>query len=155
MNNEITIREAKLIDLPVLLAYEQEVVEAERPFDPTIKSEKVTYYDLNGLLMNPKAIVLVACDGDTIVGTGYALEKVARHYLDHKAYAYLGFMYTTPAYRGKGINAKIITGLKEWANDHGLTELRLTVYSNNEPALRAYEKVGFKNHMVEMRMRTK
>jgi len=155
MNQEISIREAVKEDLPILLKYEQEVVKAERPLDPTIKNSKVTYYDLEALISNPRALVLVACDGDRIVGTGYALEKPARHYLDHEAYAYLGFMYTDPAYRGRGINGDIINGLKKWANEHGLIEFRLTVYSENEPALRAYEKVGFKKHMVEMRLRTK
>ncbi|TLP80983.1 GNAT family N-acetyltransferase [Maribacter sp. ACAM166] len=155
MNTKIILREAIQDDLPVLLQHEQEVIKAERPLDPTIKNEKVTYYDLQGLMSNSKAMVLVACDGDKIVATGYALEKAARHYLDHDAYAYLGFMYTDPAYRGRGINGDIIGSLKKWANALGLVELRLTVYSENEPALRAYKKVGFKNHMVEMRLRTK
>lgn len=155
MNNEIRIREAVQEDLPVLLQYEQEVVKAERPFDPTIRNSDVTYYDLEALMSNPQAIVLVACEGAKIVATGYALEKPARPYLDHETFAYLGFMYTNPDYRGRGINGKIVSGLREWASSVGLTEIRLHVYSENEPAIRAYEKVGFKNHMVEMRLRTK
>lgn len=153
MKSEINIREAVNEDLSTLLLCEQEVIKAERPFDPTIKKEEVTYYDLEALLSNPRAIVLVACDGDKIVATGYGLEKTARHYLDHETYAYLGFMYTDPAYRGKGINADIVSGLKKWAKMLGLNELRLTVYNENEPALRAYEKVGFQKHIVEMRLR--
>lgn len=154
MNTEITIREAVENDLPVLLQYEQGVVKAERPFDPTIKEADVTYYDLDALMANPRAIVLVACDGDKIVATGYALEKPARHYLDHDTFAYLGFMYTDPEYRGKGINGKIISGLQDWCTKAGLTEIRLHVYCENEPAIKAYEKVGFKRHMIEMRLRT-
>tara|TARA_R110000765_G_scaffold72952_1_gene142556 strand:- start:734 stop:1204 length:471 start_codon:yes stop_codon:yes gene_type:complete len=153
MKTEITIREAVDSDLPVLLKYEQGVVKAERPFDPTIKDADVTYYDLGALMENPRAILLVACDGDKIVATGYALEKPARHYLDHETFAYLGFMYTDPDYRGMGINGKIVSGLKDWCTASGLTEIRLHAYSENEPAIRAYEKVGFKRHMIEMRLR--
>jgi ribosomal protein S18 acetylase RimI-like enzyme len=152
-NQEIKIREAGLEDLPVLLLHEQEVVKAERPLDPTIRNSDVIYYDLESLMANPRAIVLVACVGKKIIATGYALEKPARHYLDHETYAYLGFMYTDPAYRGRGINGKVISSLQKWANDAGLVEMRLHVYSENEPAIRAYEKVGFKPHMVEMRVR--
>lgn len=155
MIQKISIREAIQNDLPVLLQYEQEVVKAERPFDPTIRNSDVTYYDIDALMSNPRAIVLVACDGEKIVATGYALEKPARLYLDHETFAYLGFMYTNPDYRGKGINGKIVSRLKEWASSVGLIEIRLHVYSENEPAIRAYEKVGFKNHMVEMRLHTK
>lgn len=154
MKERIVIRPAIDADLPVLLQCEQEVIRAERPFDSTIKKGTVTYYDLEDLLNNPKAKVLVACAGETIVATGYALEKPARHYLDHETYAYLGFMYTNPDYRGRGINGRIIDELQQWAKEQGLMELRLTVYNENEPALRAYEKVGFKRHIVEMRMRT-
>jgi len=106
-------------------------------------------------MSNSRAKVLVACDGEKIVASGYALEKPARPYLDHMTFAYLGFMYTDPAYRGHGVNGKIISGLQKWASSVGLTEIRLHVYSENEPAIRAYEKVGFKKHMIEMRLRTK
>jgi GNAT superfamily N-acetyltransferase len=154
MNYQITIREAVKSDLPVLLKFEQEVVKAERPFDPTIRESDVNYYDLNALMNNPRATVLVACDGDKIVSSGYGLEKPARPYLDHETFAYLGFMFTDHAYRGKGINGLIISGLKDWASKMGLIEIRLHVYTENEPAIKAYEKVGFKKHMIEMRLRT-
>lgn len=153
MYQDIHIRQATEADLPVLLNCEQEVISAERPFDPTIKEGKTSYYDLLELMGNTNALVLVACDEDAIVATGYALEKAARHYLDHETYAYLGFMYTQPRYRGRGINGQLIQKLQEWAIAQGLAEVRLTVYDENEAALRAYEKVGFKKHMVEMRLR--
>lgn len=153
MDKDIQIRQATKEDLPELLNCEQEVITAERPFDPTIKQGKTSYYDLVELMENFNALVLVASIQDTIVATGYALEKPARHYLDHDTYAYLGFMYTQPEYRGQGINGQIIKKLKEWAISKGLMEVRLTVYDQNEPAIRAYEKVGFKKHIVEMRLR--
>jgi ribosomal protein S18 acetylase RimI-like enzyme len=65
---------------------------------------------------------------------------------------YLGFMYTLPAYRGKGINKMIIDTLKSWSAARGITELRLEVYHHNQPAIKAYEKTGFALHKTEMRM---
>ena len=152
MNNEITIREALKNDVPVLLQYEQEVVKAERPMDPTIRNNDVQYYDLDALIENPRATLMVACDGDKIVATGYALEKQARPYLDHETYAYLGFMYTHPDFRGKGVNGMVVESLREWSLSKGLTEIRLTVYDENMPAIKAYEKMGFKKHIIEMRI---
>ncbi len=152
MTDEIKIRQATEKDLSILSLMEQGVITAERAYDPTIKKDPVTYYDLKALLQNDKALVVVAEYKNSIIGSGYALEKMARPYLNHKTYAYLGFMYTVPEFRGKGVNALIINELKEWSYKMGYDEIRLTVYNKNESALRAYEKVGFKKHIVEMRL---
>jgi GNAT superfamily N-acetyltransferase len=151
--NNLLIREAVLDDLEQLLVYEQALIIAERPFDPTIRKPPVTYYDLKELIVSKEARVVLAEVDGRIVSTGYGIAKRGRHYLDHDWYAYLGFMFTEPAYRGIGINGKIITELKEWARSKGLYEVRLTVYEDNAPAITAYEKVGFKKHIVEMRLR--
>ena len=152
MSKEIVIRKAVIGDLEVLLTMEQGVISAERPFDPTIKDNPVQYYNIKDLITNPKAIVLVALHNKNVVSCGYGLEKEARPYLSHDTYAYLGFMFTLPNYRGRGINKLVIDRLKEWAYSQELYEIRLTVYSDNAAAIRAYVKAGFKSHMITMRI---
>jgi|SRR5690606_37960357 len=152
MSKTIEIRQATLEDLPLLLDFEQEIIKAERPFDVTIREDPVSYYDLRQMVQDPESQVVVAEANGKLVASGYAIPKKARHYLDHEWYAYLGFMYTDPEYRGLGINAKIVDELKQWAIQNGFKEIRLTVYSDNLPAIRAYEKVGFKKHIIEMRL---
>ena len=149
---QIQIRIATLDDLEDLLAMEQGVIEAERPFDPTIRQPPVVYYDLKGMLVDDSYYVLVAEADGQIVSSGYATTKPARPYLDHSHFAYFGFMYTLPEYRGRGINGRIIDELRNWARQQGLKEVRLTVYPENEPAIRAYEKKGFVSHLIEMRI---
>ena len=61
-------------------------------------------------------------------------------------------MYTDEDFRGMGINALIVEELKNWSNTNGFKEIRLTVYNENLPAIKAYEKVGFKKHIIEMRL---
>ena len=139
-------------DLPLLLDFEQEIIKAERPFDVTIREDPVSYYDLRQMVQDPESQVVVAEANGKLVASGYAIPKKARHYLDHEWYAYLGFMYTDPEYRGLGINAKIVDELKQWAIQNGFKEIRLTVYNDNLPAIKAYEKVGFKKHIIEMRL---
>lgn len=149
---KVNIRTATLDDLPVLLNFEQEIITAERPFDVTIKEGPVSYYDIGGMIQDSKAHVVVAESEDKVVASGYAIPKRARHYLDHEFYAYLGFMYTDEDFRGMGINALIVEELKNWSNTNGFKEIRLTVYNENLPAIKAYEKVGFKKHIIEMRL---
>lgn len=150
---ELRLREARETDLPALLAMEQALVREERPYDPTIRPDPVHYHDLPALLADPDSRVVVAEADGTVVACGFVTRRIPRHYLDHDAYAYLGLMYTYPDYRGRGVNGQILTDLKAWATGRGLFEMRLTVYYDNEPALRAYEKAGFKRHLVEMRLR--
>lgn len=148
----IRIRRAVKKDLEQLLGFEQELISAERPMDPTIREDPVCYYDLRTIISDPDyALVVGEMDGK-LIASGYATVKRARSYLNHGFYAYLGFMYTVPQYRGQGINRKIIKELHAWARQKGLKELRLTVYDQNAPAIRAYEKAGFGKHIVEMRL---
>ena len=102
----VHIRDARSTDVPKLLSFEQALIKAERPFDPTIANDPISYYDIASYVSNAAIKVLVAEVDGNVVGSGYALKKEARHYLDHKWYGYLGFMYTEPEFRGLGINQK-------------------------------------------------
>jgi GNAT superfamily N-acetyltransferase len=148
---QITIRTATIDDLDTLLQFEQGVIKAERPFDATIKDGHVNYYDIVHLIDAPHIEIVVAESGSEIIGCGYARIEDGRIYLKHKQHAYLGFMYVDPAHRGKGVNKLVIEALTKWAISQNMTELRLDVYDENSPAIRAYEKVGFSKHLVQMR----
>jgi len=149
--DNITIRKAVSDDLDQLLIFEQNMIKTERPFDPTIKPDPVNYYDLNAMLIAADICLVVAELDNKVIASGYARIDKARHFLNYAHHAYLGFMYVLPEYRGKGINKLIIDTLKDWATSRGLSELRLEVYYENISAIKAYEKFGFKNLMVEMR----
>ncbi|HEV3411501.1 MAG TPA: GNAT family N-acetyltransferase [Puia sp.] len=149
----ITVRQATSADLPTLLRFEQGVISAERPMDPTIQDGPIHYYDLNAMLTSPDIHLVVAQTEDgTLIGSGYARINPSRLYLKHSHHAYLGFMYVDPAYRGHGVNQLIIDALKDWSKSRHLTELRLDVYTTNDNAIRAYEKAGFTPYLINMRM---
>lgn len=149
---QFAVRIATLADLKTLLSFEQEIIRAERPFDETLDKDPISYYDLGQLVLSDEAEVMVAEVDQKIIGSGYALIRDAKPYLDHKKYTYLGFMYTHADQRGKGVNKAIVDALIEWSKSKGIHEIRLTVYNDNLPAIRAYEKVGFKKHILEMRV---
>tara|TARA_R110002033_G_scaffold61975_1_gene112707 strand:- start:2200 stop:2670 length:471 start_codon:yes stop_codon:yes gene_type:complete len=150
---QFTVRMATLEDLNILQSFEQEIIRAERPFDETLDKDPISYYDLRQLILSEEAAVMVAELNSKIVGSGYGLIRDAKPYLNHKKYTYLGFMYTDSAQRGKGVNKSIVDALMHWSKSKGIHEVRLTVYNDNAPAIRAYEKVGFKRHILEMRVK--
>ena len=152
MIDNIIIRGGTRSDHPTLLKFEQGIIAAERPFDETLVSEEFHYYDLAARLEDPEAAVVVAEVNGNLVGSGSAIIKTGNTYNTFSRYAFLGFMYVDPAYRGKGINSLIIQALVDWSHKKGLQEIRLHVYSENVPAIKAYEKVGFKKILTEMRL---
>lgn len=149
-----TIRKATLNDLPTLLQFEQGVIEAERPYDVTLKDEKIYYYDIEELITASHIELLVAELEGRLIGCGYArMQQVTASKYKHQRYAYLGFMYVLPEFRGRGVNGMILAELKKWCKAQNLTELQLEVYHENPNAIRAYEKAGFSKLMVLMRMK--
>ena len=153
MVSDIIIREATLDDLPVLLGFEQGIITAERPFDPTLKKEEINYYSIRDMILASDVQVVVAEVENKLVASGYARIEKAKPYLDHENYAYLGFMYVDPAFRSQGINNMIIDALKKWSLGKNITELRLQVYDENISAIKAYTKAGFSRYMLIMRIR--
>jgi GNAT superfamily N-acetyltransferase len=148
----VEIRKATADDLDTLLAFEQGIIEFEKPFDPTLKEEHFNYYDLAAIIKNEASEVFVAKFDNKLVASGHVRIKNGEEFNAFEKYAFLGFMYVDPAYRGKGINQKITNALIEWAKERGLDEIRLKVYSENKSALKAYEKSGFKPFLTEMRI---
>ena len=147
----LSIRPATRADLPTLLEFEQGIIAFERPFNPTLKPDPISYYDIGVLIDSAIAAVAVVVDGEQIVASGYAKEMTAAEYVTPAQYVHLGFMYVRPEYRGRGINKMVMDYLIDWGRNRGLTEVRLQVYSENAGAIRAYEKVGFEGLLLEMR----
>ena len=152
MAEDILIRSATREDLPVLLTFEQGIIRAERPFDHMLRPDPISYYDVGALIQNPDAEVAVAQAGDRLVGSGYARRKASRHYLTPEEHAFIGFLYVDPDYRGRGVNQLVLNHLFAWARANNLPEVHLTVYPDNAPAVRAYEKAGFSAYLTEMRL---
>ena len=146
------IRKATKEDLPILDTFMDALVDAERPMDSTIKSGKVIYYDLENFIINENAVLYVVELNNELVASGYAKIKSNKSYLKHDKNAYLGFMFVPENHRGNGYNKLIVNALLAWSKTKNVSEIRLEVYNSNPSAIRAYEKVGFKKHMIEMRL---
>jgi len=149
----INLRQATKEDLEILLQFEQKVLEAERPFNASIKPVDASYYDLKGMTDDENTLLLVAYIDSQIIGSGYAQIRPSKiSSLNHSVHSYLGFMYVEPEYRGLGINKMIIDELIIWTKSQGILDVYLDVYEDNKAAVRAYEKVGFSKSLVEMKL---
>jgi RimJ/RimL family protein N-acetyltransferase len=149
------VRKAILEDLPTLLQFEQGLIAAERPMDSTIKDGKISYYDISLFIKNDHSDVFVVELNSEIVASGYAKIMDDRPYLKHDKQGYLGFMFVPEEHRGNGYNKLIMDALVNWCKEREIYELRLDVYDQNPSAIRAYEKAGFKSHLINMRFNLK
>jgi GNAT superfamily N-acetyltransferase len=109
----ILVRKATPADLETLLRFEQGVVQAERPFDPTLKEGVIHYYDIARMLTSDEVEFVVAISGSTPVGCGFARVEPAKPFLKHARHAYVGLMYVEPEFRGAGVNGRILDTLKQ------------------------------------------
>ena len=150
--NSLNIRAATLTDVPILKAFEQGVISAERPFDNTLNKNPIHYYDLEKQIQDDQTHLVVAELKSEIVACGYARIEQAKPYVNYPFYSYLGFMFVANEHRGQGINQKVIDALILWSKEQGITMLHLDVFADNLPAIRAYKKAGFKANLVEMRL---
>ena len=148
----MNFREATTDDLPQLLEIEQRVIEAERSFSASIKEGKTSYYDIEYLITSNNSELIVAEDRGGIIGTGYAQIRNSKASLEHDIHSYMGFMYVSPDYRGKGVNRDILNLLIIWSKRKGAPNIYLEVYTQNIPAIKAYEKVGFEPCLTEMKL---
>lgn len=150
---EFIIRSATHEDLSTLFQFEQGVITTERQFDPTIKSGHINYYNLKEMIQAANVEVAVAETDNKLIACGYArIEENSKLFFNYEKYAYLGFMYVVPEHRGKGVINKIIDYLKTWVSMQNINEMRLEVYAGNEAAIKAYERIGFSQLIIEMRM---
>lgn len=149
---QISVRKASLDDLSILYLFEAALIKAERLLDDTMVSENFHYYDLSQMITDEDAEVFVAEADGKLVGSGSVTIRKGLPHNRFKTYAFLGFMFTDSDYRRNGVNQKIMAEAIKWAHKNGVEEIRLQVYTKNLPAIRGYEKLGFKSIMTDMRL---
>lgn len=150
--SDIKIRPAVKSELPILCEFEQGIIATERPFNECLKPEGIHYYDIGALIDSDKSIVMVAEDNGNIVASGYARIRESKAHLIHDLHVYLGFMYVVESHRGQGVNQLIMQALIKWGKSLGFEDFYLEAYADNSPALTAYEKMGFKPSLIEMKL---
>lgn len=150
--SKIIIRAAVNADLAILKEFEQGIIATERPFNACLRSEHICYYDIGALIEGENSTVVVAVDSGVIVGSGYARIKESKAHLNHDSHCYLGFMYVAPTHRGRGVNQLVIRQLINWGKLQGMQDFYLEAYAENSSALKAYEKLGFKASLIEMKL---
>lgn len=149
--DNIKIRKAKLSDIDVLSYFQDQLVDAERPFDDKIRKGKVEYYDLRKMIESEKVNFLLVESDNKIIGCGFGEIRKNDNWYTNEHIGYIGLVFVDKNHRNKGLSGMIIKTLLDWFKEKKIVDIRLKVYEKNIAALNAYKKYGFEGFMVEMK----
>jgi GNAT superfamily N-acetyltransferase len=104
------------------------------------------------LLADPRAVPLLARDGDRAVGhlVGRVLEPDTLR--PGTRVAVLESMRVVPDARGRGVGGRLVAEFLAWAKERGAVRAGVTAYAANEGAQRFYARHGFVPASVSLRV---
>jgi ribosomal protein S18 acetylase RimI-like enzyme len=95
---------------------------------------------------DPPGIHLVADLDDALVG--YVRLKPPTHLPENAHVTHVAGLAVHPAARRRGVAVALMTAAEPFARARGARKLSLRVLSTNQPAMRLYERLGFKREGV-------
>lgn len=141
----ITIRKARPDEVKQLQDLNDVAFEQNPQFDPDLildwaQSEKGKAY-FTTVLANPNDVLLVAEDGDKLVGYISASPKVVGH--RKSTYIEIDNLGVHKDYRRKGVASLLMEECLKWAKEQGYQKAYLLCYWKNIDAIAFYKQKGF------------
>jgi GNAT superfamily N-acetyltransferase len=138
MSEAITIRQASVDDVSLILAFVKELAEYEHLSHAVVATEDQIRSSLFG--PRPYAECVFACIEGQAVGFALFFHNYST-FLGQPG-LYLEDLYVKPNVRGKGVGRHLLVYLAQLAVERGCGRLEWAVLNWNEPAIRFYENIG-------------
>jgi GNAT superfamily N-acetyltransferase len=134
----ITIRQATIDDVPLILSFIRGLADYEKLLDAVKATEEMLRETLFGA--RPAAEVLIAEDGGTPVGFALFFENYST-FLAQRG-IYLEDLFVIPEARGRGVGRVLLQRLSALALERGCGRLEWAVLDWNAPAIGFYKRMG-------------
>ncbi len=150
----VKLRAATQGDALRIRLLEKELIGFERELVPAIQDgDDIWYYDIAGIIDDHENSLLLVIEADNeLVGCGIGQIRKNKHYYKLPYFGFIGMMCVKAAYRNNGYGGDIIKELLRWFKTKNIEEVRLTVFPNNPGAIKAYQKLGFEDFLLEMKL---
>jgi ribosomal protein S18 acetylase RimI-like enzyme len=148
---DVTIRPASRNDVDGLLELWKEFMKDPHSLDrpiPTHPENTRRWKEFINKLVDedPRQIQIADHNG---VLLGYLIcQKTVTTPLDMGyKWSYISDIYIRPTHRRRGLGKRLLQTTLEYLKSIGSEHIRLAVWHRNEPAIRLYEELGFREHM--------
>jgi ribosomal protein S18 acetylase RimI-like enzyme len=91
--------------------------------------------DFDLALANPTSAVLLACDGEALIGS------VMVGFDGHRGWVY--YLASDPARRGQGLGRRLMAAAEDWLRERGCPKIQLMVRNDNAAAQGFYAALGY------------
>lgn len=152
----IAVRPARESDLPSLGRLGASLIHTHFAFDPQrfmappSQPEEGYAWFLGTQLREPDVCVLVAEDGDEVVGYVYAALEPHSWKELRDAAGFIHDVAVAEGHRGRGIGSMLISGASEWLRARGAPRVLLWTAERNLAARQLFTRLGFRTTLVEM-----
>lgn len=157
MTGALTIRPATLADYAGLCALFAELDAYHRAHRPDMfraaEGPARSEARVAELIAGPGSTLLVACDGDLLVGLATVIERpLSSNPLHHpRRIVEIDNIVVREDRRGSGIGRQLIEAAMAWGRGRGAELVEIAVHAFNTPAIRAYEQAGFRMSLHRLR----
>lgn len=152
----IAVRPARESDLPSLGRLGASLIHTHFAFDPQrfmappSQPEEGYAWFLGTQLREPDVCILVAEDGDEVVGYVYAALEPHSWKELRDAAGFIHDVAVAEGHRGRGIGSLLISGASEWLRARGAPRVLLWTAERNLAARQLFTRLGFRTTLVEM-----
>ena len=137
-HGDVSVREATIADIPLILSFIRGLAEYERLPHEVVATEARLESSLFG--ERPDAEVLLAYHGETPAGFALFFHNYST-FLAQRG-IFLEDLFVIPEMRGRGIGRRLLTELARLAVERDCGRLEWSVLDWNEPAIRFYKSLG-------------
>ena len=146
------VRPAEPGDLPGLMELFGELERMQRdwrvfPLRPTFRQE--TEASFRSSLADPNAVLLIALDGERVVGGARGHVHKPSSFSDELAVE-LSSVVVCPSHRNRGIGRTLVGAVARFAAERGFRRVKLKTFAQNLHALEYWEGLGFRARIIQM-----
>jgi ribosomal protein S18 acetylase RimI-like enzyme len=143
----ITIRTATKDDLPAIKELWKEFMDFHKERDPFFSRVDDAHEDfglfMKGNINKDDWLVLVATDGDRVIGYGTATVMSYPPIYQDPRYGYIQDIAVTEAYRSQGVGRQIFEQMGKWFQEKDVSRLELEIAVTNEVSAAFWQRMGF------------
>lgn len=153
----VKIRKATLKDARAVARLIEELTKFEKRIDATFKTldgkqlDEFEAYTKRAIRGGKGRFILVAEAEGKLIGYLYGEVRPRPRVFTIKQIGFINDLFVLPKYRNKGIGKMLTEKALKIFRKKKLKHVCLNAMSGNENALKAYEKLGFKEYRKELR----